>query len=573
MRRLIGLLLSHSWHVALAVGLGSAVIASNMGLLAAAAYLVAAASVTHLMVLLIIPMYAVRLLSATRSSARYAERLVSHHVTLEILAQLRVRLFDRFRQLGPAGMRGIHSGDALARVLGDIEQLQNAYLLFTTPIAVAVLVSALTVAILLAFSAMLAWAILVYLVVGTLVVPLVVGVLARQAGRTLVTARAHLNAHLVESIQGNRDITSNGAGARFLERTRLLGQQVAGSEIRLAAVGAARDGASELVAALAVLTALGLAVPLITNHSLAGLYVAVPALLVLAAFESVRPVAQAAETLGGIQAAAQRVLSIGEGTRVVPEPSSPISLRPPYSVTFDRVTLDYGSGPPVLRQVNFNVPALHRVAIVGPSGAGKTSLVRLLIRAWDPVAGRVAIGGRDIRDFPLHDLRAALSVVTQDTYIFNDTIRSNLLLARPHATRGDMEEALNAAGLLDLVRGLPAGLDSRVGEHGEKLSGGERQRLAVARALLHDAPIVVLDEVTANLDPISECALLETLHCVTERKTVLIVTHRLVGLERMDEIVVLDAGQVVESGTHKMLAQAGGLYRRMLDAQDNMLAV
>jgi ATP-binding cassette subfamily C protein CydC len=164
-------------------------------------------------------------------------------------------------------------------------------------------------------------------------------------------------------------------------------------------------------------------------------------------------------------------------------------------------------------------------------------------------------------------------VVAQDTYIFNDTVRHNLLLACPDASTTNLEEALQAAGLLELVKELPQGLDTWVGEHGERLSGGERQRLAMARVLLQNAPIIVLDEVTANLDPLTESALLDTLHQVTEGRTVLTITHRLVGLERMDEIVVLDRGRVVEHGTHDDLWVANGLYRRMIDVQENMLAV
>lgn len=576
---LLRLLLPYWWRVTLATGLGAAVVASNMGLLAAAAYLIAAASVMHLMALLIIPMYAVRILSAARGAGRYAERLVSHRVTFDVLSRLRVRLYDQFRRVGPAGLHGTHSGDALGRVMADVEDLQNAYLLFAAPIGVACVVVALCFAVLLAFSSAIAWTALSFVVAAGANLPLVVAGLTRKAGPALVTVRGEMNEHLVDSIQGIRDILSNGAGHRYGVRTAELARRTAGAEMRLATVGASREGALDLLTNLAMLSAFALAVPLVTRLSLPSLYVAVPALLVLAAFEAIRPLGQAAETLGGVRAAATRVLSIGtesvsRNRHVVREPIGPPSVLGSHSVAFEDVTLEYpDSGRLAVHGVSFCVSQGSRVALVGPSGAGKTTLVHLLTRLWEPVDGRILIGGRDIRDCSLHDLRSTVGVVAQDTYIFNDSVRNNLLLARPHASTEELEDALGAVGLLDAIQRLPQGLDSWVGEHGGRLSGGERQRLSVARVLLQDPAIVVLDEVTANLDPITERALLDMLHRVTEGRTVLMITHRLVDLGRMDEIVVLDRGEVVERGTETELKGSGGLYRRLLDIQDNILTV
>lgn len=574
MRVLLRLLLPYWWRVVMAVALGTAVVASNMGLLAAAAYLVAAASVTQLMAVLILPMYAVRILSAMRGSARYAERLVSHRVTFDVLARLRVRLYDGFRRLGPAGMHGTRSGDSLSRVLADVDDLQNAYLSLAAPVAVAAGVTALAVVALLPFSAPLAGMALCSVAAAGVVLPLLVGLLARTTG-SLVESRAHLHAQLVDTIQGSGDILSNGAGARFLDRIAADGRRMARAETRLALIHAGREGATELLTSLAMLSALALAVPLVTRHALAGVYLAVPALLLLAAFEAIRPLGGAAETVSGVRAAAKRVLSLAETPSATPRESPQLStLKAPYSIELRGVTLAYpGSRRPAVRRVTLEVPAGSRVALVGPSGAGKTTLVHLLTRAWDPGAGQILIAGRDIREYSLRALRGALGVVSQDTYIFNDTIRANLLLARVDATERDLEEALAAVGLAAAVQSLPRGLDTWVGEHGRQLSGGERQRLAVARVLLQNAPLVLLDEITANLDPAAERNLLDTLYRVTEGRTLLNVTHRLIGLERMDEILVLDAGEIVERGTHAELCAGRGLYKRMVDVQDDMLAI
>lgn len=574
MRALLQLLVPYWPRMLLATLLGTAVVASNMGLLAAAAYLIAAASVTHLMALLILPLYAVRLLSAARGAARYAERLVSHRVTFDVLAQLRVRQYDRIRLLGPAGMARERSGDALGRVLADVEELQDAYLLFVSPVAVASAVAILLVGVLVAFSSAIAWAVLCSVLACGVAVPLVIAALTRVAGRDLVTVRAELNAHLVDGVQGVRDIVSNGADSRYQGRTSSYTRRMANAEARLADVSSGREATVELLTTLSMLTALALSVSLATRHTISALYVAVPALLTLAAFEAIRPLGVAAETASGVRAAARRVLAIGERTDSVADPAVPIALEAPYSIAFEAVTMVYpGSERPAVQQVCFEVPNGSRVAVVGPSGAGKTTLVGLLTRAWDPTYGRVVVGKTDIRTCSLHDLRSTVGIVAQDSYIFNDTVRRNLLLARPDASTAELEETLDAVGLLDLVRGLPQGLDTWTGEHGERLSGGERQRVAVARVLLQNAPIILLDEVTANLDPLTESRVLDTLYRVTEGRTVLTITHRLVGLDRVDRIVVLDRGQAVESGTHDSLYRAGGLYRKMLDTQENVLAM
>lgn len=574
MKMLLCLLIPYWGRLLLAIGLGATVVASNMGLLAAAAYLIAAASVAHLMALLIIPMYMVRILSAARGSARYAERVVSHRVTFDVLARLRIWIYDQLQRLGPAGMQGKHSGDVLGTVMADVENLRDGYLRFISPLLVALAVSVLLICVLGALSSRLAWTELAYLLACGMALPLGIGLLTRRAGRALVTARAEMNAHLVDSIQGSRDILTNGAGPRYLKVMAAHGNRLARAEARLAAVSAGREGVSEILTNLAMLTALALTVPLVTRHTLPGVYLAVPALLVLAAFEAIRPLGQTAESASGVRAAGARVLAIGQREQPVTETAMPVPIEPPYSITFDNVTLMYGAArTPALEQVSFTVRAGHRVAVVGPSGAGKTSLVRLLTRAWDPNEGQVKVSGRGLRDYALRDLRAALGVVEQDTYIFNDTVRNNLLLARPDASEADLEDVLQAAGLGAFVRDLPLGLDTWVGEHGEQLSGGERQRLAAARVLLQNAPIILLDEVTANLDPLTEKALLDTLYRETEGRTVLTITHRLVGLDRMDEIVVLDRGRVIERGTHHTLCGAGGLYQRMLDVQENMLGV
>jgi ATP-binding cassette, subfamily C, bacterial CydC len=310
-------------------------------------------------------------------------------------------------------------------------------------------------------------------------------------------------------------------------------------------------------------------------------------LVFLASFEAVQPLAPALQALGRTLAAGQRVLAVIESTPVVVETEAPLLApagRPapvpdtrggerPLALAFDRVSFAYArEEEAVLRSISFTVPPGGRLAIVGPSGAGKTTIVQLALRFHDPATGTIRLNGEVLSQYALRDLRATLGLVSQDAYIFNATLRANLLLARPAATDDELIAALERARLRDCLDTLPNGLDSWLGEHGERLSAGERQRLAIARVLLQEAPVLLLDEPTANLDTLTEEEVLDALDVAMRGRTTVMATHRLCRMERMHEILVLDGGQVVERGTHHQLLAAQGLYRRLFDVQRGMLA-
>jgi ATP-binding cassette subfamily C protein CydC len=288
------------------------------------------------------------------------------------------------------------------------------------------------------------------------------------------------------------------------------------------------------------------------------------ALFALASFEVVMPLPLAFQMLGQTLSAAGRVFEIVDAEPQAPEPSAPSPQPEAFGLAIEGVGFRYtDSELPALEGIDLALPPGRRVAVVGATGSGKSTLLNLLLRFWDPQAGRLTLGGHDLRDYHGEDLRRHIAVVSQGTHLFTTTLRENLRVANPQASEEQLLAALATAQLDDFVASQPDGLDTWVGEAGVKLSGGQARRVAIARALLKDAPILLLDEPTEGLDPATERELMQALYRLMAGRTVLLITHRLVGLDAMDEILVLDRGHVAERGSHRELLTAGGIYAGM----------
>ncbi len=587
-RRLLGMLAPFHWRVVLTVLLGAILVASNIGLLGMAAYLIAAAALKPLLVTLTLPIVVVRFASVVRATTRYAERLTSHSLTFRILTRLRAHVYRRLSLLVPAGLHAYRSGDLLTRLVADVDELQHFYLRVVEPFLVVGVVAVLTSGLFALFSPALAWTALAFLVLGSAGVPLVARWLSRDVGARQLTTRAELNTWLVDGIQGVQDILALSRESTFLSQLAEHDKAIAHWDRRIALMRGVEQGLNDLITSLAVWTILLISIPLVSAHVIGGIYLGFLAVVMMASFEAVQPVGPALHTLDRALTAGRRVFDIVDRPPAVTEPAQTVRApsgvprtRPSaLSLAFERVSFTYppasdlesGGLGVALADVTFSVPAGGRIAIVGPSGAGKSTLARLAVRFYDPTSGTVHLQGDDIRSVALHEVRAAFGVVAQDTYVFSDTLRRNVLLGRPTATDDEIVTALELAQLGDLIRQLPRGLDTWVGEHGLRLSGGERQRLAIARTLLKDAPILLLDEPTANLDTQTEGELLDALDTIAQGRTTVLITHRLRRMERMDEILVLDAGRIVERGRHETLLAGNTLYRHMFDLQNGMLA-
>jgi thiol reductant ABC exporter CydC subunit len=483
----------------------------------------------------------VRFFGLARPIARYFERLASHDVALRSLGTARARVYERLEGLSPTQLQERRHGDLLARFVADVDSLQNLYLRGLLPPAVALVAGAGAVGVVAAILPAAALVLAAGLLSAGIVVPFAAAALARRSAALQAPARGGLSAELVETLAGGSELVAYGRLDDRLERVGASDRSL----VRVARRAALADGTGEglrlLVTGATVAGVLAFAVSAHDTGALDRVLIALLALAALAAFEAVQPLPEAVRELRTTVAAGERILELTGSQPAVADPTDSIPVPPgPFTVALEDVRVRYASGErPALDGVSLRLEPGRRVALLGPSGSGKTTVANLFLRFVDPEAGRVALAGRDLREYRLEDVRRAIAVAGQDSHLFSTSIRENVLLARPEATDDELEDALRRARILDWARSLPDGLDTLVGEEGRELSGGQRQRIVVARALLANSRVLVLDEPTAHLDgPTAERLIDDVLEAAAGR-TVLLITHRPEGLERMDEVVRL----------------------------------
>lgn len=568
-------------RLALAIALAAGAATAGAALLATSGYLISRAAQRPEVLSLMVAIVAVRAFGIARAGLRYGERLVSHDHALRRLAALRASFFARLTPRLPGRLTRGGSGDLLARFVGDVDTLADLHPRGTIPLGVAALVAPA--------GALAAWlllpqaglAVLAGLAIPALALPLIAYRVSADSARRQAPARAALTAELVQSIDGAAELAAMGRARERADRLDRLGGDLARLTRRDAGVSALAGAIGGLLRGAGLVLVLAIGIAAVHAGSLPAVLLAALVLLVLAAQEALIPLPEAARRLHGCAVASQRVrqtLAERPGrtppaprlapTRAPTPPPAPAPAPAPSALTpsaltpsarasvlaaglaLEGVCFRYGPHEPwILDGADLRIAPGERVAVTGESGIGKSTLGELLVRFQEPVRGRIALDGVDVRQIPEQDLRRRVLLCGQDAHVFNTTVRENLLIANRKASAGELERALEAVRLTGFVAGLPAGLDTLVGQDGEQLSGGQRRRLALARALLSEADVLILDEPTAHLDRPLAAAIMNDLLLATQGRGVLILAHAgIAEVARLDRVLTIERGRLVSPG-------------------------
>jgi thiol reductant ABC exporter CydC subunit len=553
-------------RLALATLLGAGALGAGIGLIATSAWLISRASQRPPESALAIAIVAVQFFGLSRGLFRYEQRLIGHDAAFRSLAALRTRSYQRLETLAPAGLTAFRRGDLLARVVHDIDALQDVLLRVIPAFAIALIVGAGTVFLVWWILPAAGVILLASLILAATALTWLTGRLTRRREAERAAARAELTVAVVDLLHGAPELSAYGAVGDQRRRiamseARLV--RVVSSAARTAGVG---QGVAILLSGLAMWGGLLVGVAAVHDGVLDGVLLAVIALVPLAAFELGADLPAAAQTLQRVRRSSARTIEVLEAAPPVAEPSHPrpVSHGASHVLRVRDVRARYGADHPwVLNGVDLDLVTGRSVAVVGGSGAGKSTLANVLLRFLPYQDGSVTLDGTPVSELAGDDYRRIVGLVSQDAYIFDTTLEENLRLARRDATRQQLLDALDRARMRDWVTDLPAGLETRVGAHGAEISGGQRQRLALARALLADFPVLVVDEPGEHLDIHTADALVADLLETRADHATLLITHRLAGLHAVDEIIVLDHGRVLERGSHAGLLSRGAAYARM----------
>lgn len=555
----------HKWLLTLGVVLAIVTLLASIGLLTLSGWFLSASAVVGVAGVYsfnyMLPAAGVRGSAIIRTAGRYFERLVSHDATFRVLQHLRVFTFSKLLPLSPAGLARFRQGELLNRMVADVDTLDHLYLRVISP-----LVGALVVILVVTFGLSFLDGALALTLGGIMLLTLVLLPplfyrAGKPTGEQLTHLRGRYRQQLTGWLQGQAELSIFNASTRYREQMEQTEVNWHDAQRRQSELTALSQALMLLIGGFAVIAMLWLAAGGVGDNTQPGALIALFVFCALAAFEALTPVTGAFQHLGQVIASALRLTQIIDQQPEVQFRQNAASVPEQVALSFENVTFIYPEQTQTaLNAINLQVNAGEHIAILGRTGCGKSTLLQLITRAWDPQQGSILLNGQPLNSLDETTLRRTMSVVPQRVHLFSATLRDNLLLARPDASDEALSAVLQQTGLGKLLE--DSGLNSWLGEGGRQLSGGELRRLGIARALLHDAPLMLLDEPTEGLDATTESQILDLLADLMREKTLLMVTHRLRGLARFNRIVVMDNGQIIEQGSHaELLSQQGRYYR------------
>ncbi|MHC1740771.1 MAG: thiol reductant ABC exporter subunit CydC [Anaerolineaceae bacterium] len=573
--RLLGFIKPFGLEVLLSVFLGIATISAGIGMLGTSAYLISMAALHPSIAELQVAIVGVRFFGISRGVFRYLERLVSHSVNLKVLTRLRVWVYAKAEIITPAGLQNDRGGELLNRVMADLETLENFFVRVVSPVLVALTITIGMSLFLGAYFLPLGIILAIGMTINGVVLPAITLILTKRTGSQVRQATANLSAEMLEMFQGLEDLQAAGAEERWLQKIDQNSQKSGKLQLFYGFLTGMNNGLTLLVVNLTLLVVLITAIPLVNAGAISGVSLAVVSLLTIASFEATNSLPQAAQNLSSSIASAKRLFDQLSVPAEVISDSLNLSLaeiRSCKQIEIRGLSFSYpGTNDVVLQNINLDITQGHITALVGPSGAGKTSLVNLLLRFWEFKSGEILIDGESIRNYSAESTRMLFGVISQSTYLFAETLRQNLLLAKPGAADSELFDVIKKVEMEPWLKSHPDGLDTWLGEQGAKLSGGEAQRLAIARVLLQDAPFILLDEPTSHLDNETEKKILEMLFRVFSGKGVLLITHHLEMLDKVGEIIFVSGGKVTERGKQFQLLASKGAYSHYWEMQHGNL--
>lgn len=561
--RLAGSLRRYPGRLSASIAAGASSIASSIGLLTVSAYLISLAALHPPLFELSVAIVGVRFFGISRAVFRYLERLSSHDLSLRLLADLRARVTRALHRLGPAGVASFRAGDLVGRVLGDVDEIQHVFVRVIAPPLIATVIAGLTLLLALIWLPASVPTILIPLLVAGLVVPWFTRRAGNVAGRAIAADRGRMIGQTVEIIEGAPVIVALGAEDQLLSAADEAAERVARAERKAAWMHGFGDAAILILMGLALVGTLWVSAAAVHGGTLDGVMVAVLAMLAITPFESVATLPAAFERLGRSLGAADRLFEVIDGESPTVESEHPVPIPPAPALVVRGAVVTAAHGDRILGPIDLELLPGMRLGVVGETGAGKTTLAHVLCRFLDPDEGAATVGGVDVRDVASDDMRGLVGYEDDRAFLFRGSIVGNVRIGDEEASDQEVRSELDGVRLGAWVDGLPDGMQTDVGEAGEEVSGGQRKRLALARALLADFPVLILDEPIAGLDAATAEAVMNDLLDATEGRALVLISHRPIGLDRMDQIIVMEAGVVVAAGTHVELLETSPRYRTM----------